>query len=392
MASSSAPRSTLSQDIGAALGLTAHGLRNPAELWTAVGPTMNELTWGLIGHSFDPSSDIPDLPGKVIFVTGGTFPSNPPKEGESMDVFVDGWVIANTGLGKETVLQLARHNPARIYLAARNEQKAENAIRSIRQELSATGAGTANEVDIQFIQLDLTSFSSIRQAAETFLQKNTRLDILVLNAGVMAEPAITTPQGHEIQFGTNHIGHFLLTELLLPTLLKTASPSPGETSSTAPDVRIVVLTSLASSYTPYHPDYMQLISSPERLLELTTWQRYAISKAANILFATELARRYPSITSVSVHPGLVASDLYNGTQATNAIAGSMLPSLKLLFRSVRSGTLNQLWAAAGARKDELVNGAYYTPVGHRNKRNRFVVDTALAKRLWEWTEKEVERF
>lgn len=71
----------------------------------------------------------------------------------------------------------------------------------------------------------------------------------------------------------------------------------------------------------------------------------------------------------------------------------MLPSVKLLFfRSVRSGALNQLWAAAGARKNELVNGAYYTPVGHRNEGNRFVVDAVLAKSLWEWTEKEVERF
>ena len=218
----------------------------------------------------------------------------------------------------------------------------------------------------------------------------------------MAEAAETTPQGHEIQFGTNHIGHFLLTKLLLPTLLKTASssssssstasPSSGEGDKTGkPDVRVVVLSSLANGYTPNKPDYMQLISSPDRLLGLNTWQRYAVSKSANILFAAELARRYPSITSVSVHPGVVASDLYNGTQSTNKIAGSMLPAAKLMFRSVRSGAFNQLWAAAGARKDELVNGEYYTPVGNRIKGNRFSVDAELAKKVWEWTEKEVER-
>lgn len=382
---SSASRSTLSQDIGAVLGVVAHGLCNPAELWTAVGPTPNELTCGLIGHSFRPERDIPNLSGKAILVTGGT--SSPLSTCRMMLMVRTG----NTGLGKETILQLARHNPARIYLAARNQRKAESAIQSIKQELlAAKGAGSAaaEAVDIQFVQLDLTSFPSIRQAAETFLQNNTRLDILVLNAGVMAEAAVTTPQGHEIQFGTNHIGHFLLTKLFLPTLLKTASPSA---SGEEVDVRVVVVTSLASGYSPSNDEYMQLISSPQRLLGLTTWQRYAISKAANILFAIELARRYPSITSVSVHPGVVASDLYNGTRATNGIAGAMLPSLKLFFRSVRSGTLNQLWAAAGARKDELVNGAYYTPVGHRNKGNRFVVDGVLAKRVWEWTEKEVER-
>ncbi|EED15365.1 short-chain dehydrogenase/reductase family protein, putative [Talaromyces stipitatus ATCC 10500] len=361
------PRSTLSQDLQAVLGITAHGLRNPAEVWTAVGPTMNELTWGLMGYGFRPEQDIPDLSGKVIFITGG-----------------------NTGLGKETILQLARHNPARIYLAARNVQKAENAIRSIKAGLSA--AGSAGEVDIRFIQLDLTSFPSIERAAETFIRDNTRLDILVLNAGIMAEAAITTPQGHEIQFGTNHIGHFLLTKLLLPVLLETASPSFSPKNEKR-DVRVITLSSLASAHTPHTPEFMDLISTPRRLLDLTTWQRYAISKAANILFAAELARRYPSLTSVSVHPGVVASDLYNGTEATNALAGSILPLGKLLlFRSVRSGTLNQLWAAAGGKKEDLVNGGYYTPVGNRIEGNRFVVDKELAGRLWEWTEREVQRF
>lgn len=380
-----APRSTLSQDIGFVLDMTANSLRSPAEVWTAVGPSMNELTCGLMGQSFRPERDIPDLSGKVILVTGGTFLRTFLLENATLIV-----LVGNTGLGKETILQLARHNPARIYLAARNERKAEDAIQSIKQQLPA-----ANAVDIQFLQLDLSSFPSIQQAAETFLQNNTRLDILVLNAGVMAEAAVTTPQDHEIQFGTNHIGHFLLTKLLLPTLMKTASASPPSSeegdSTTAADVRVVTLTSLASCCSPSNEEYMHLISSPQRLMGLSTWQRYAVSKAANILFACELARRYPSITSVSVHPGIVASDIYNGTQASNRIAGSMLPAVKLFFRSVKSGTLNQLWAAAGARKSELVNGTYYTPVGHGNQGNRFVVDAALAKSLWEWTEKEVER-
>lgn len=251
-------------------------------------------------------------------------------------------------------------------------------------------------MDIQFIQLDLTSFASIKQAAEHFTQNNTRLDILVLNAGIMAAPAATTPQGHEIQLGTNHIGHFLLTKLLLPVLSKTAESSTASAGEQS-DVRVVAVTSLANSMAPSPAsckdnDLMNTISSTSALLSHTTWQRYGISKAANILFAKELARRYPSITSVSVHPGLVASDLYNDTQTTNKLAGAVLPlSMKLVFRSVRSGTLNQLWAAAGARKEELVNGAYYTPIGHINPGNRFVVDDELARKLWEWTAEEVEK-
>lgn len=199
----------------------------------------------------------------------------------------------------------------------------------------------------------------------------------------MGEAPVTTPQGHEIQFGTNHIGHFLLTKLLLPTLLQTAS--------TTSEVRVVVVASIASIHTLRHPDYMDLVSTPQTLLDLSTWQRYAVSKAANILFAAEFARRFPSITCVSAHPGVVSSDLYNSTQATNRIVGPMLPALKLLFRTVRSGTLNQLWAAAGARKADLLSGAYYTSVGHENPHNRFVVDRELGKKLWDWTDREVER-
>ncbi|OKL62219.1 hypothetical protein UA08_02886 [Talaromyces atroroseus] len=373
---SDSPRSTVSQDLHAIFGVAFYGLCNPAELWTSTGPTLSELTGGLLGQSFRPERDIADLSGKTVFITGG-----------------------NTGLGKETVLQLARHNPARIYLAARNEAKAVEAIRSIREELSPSSS-TATTVDIQYTRLDLADFSSIRQAAAQFTQDNSRLDILILNAGILAEAAVTTPQGHEIQLGTNHIGHFLLTKLLLPVLEKTANQDEEETA----DVRVITLTSLASGLTPSslsssssssptnneqeeEADFITTISSTPRLLSLTTWQRYAISKAANILFATELARRHPSLTSVSVHPGLVASDLYNPTQATNKLASYVLPlSMKVVFRSVRSGTLNQLWAAAGARKEQIVNGAYYTPVGYRNEANRFVVDERLARRLWEWTD------
>lgn len=89
----------------------------------------------------------------------------------------------------------------------------------------------------------------------------------------------------------------------------------------------------------------------------------------------------------------MASDLYNGTQSTNKLASHVLPlAMKVVFRSVRSGTLNQLWAAAGAGKEQLVNGAYYTPVGCRIKGNRFVEDERLAGRLWEWTDREVMNF
>lgn len=276
-------------------------------------------------------------------------------------------------------MQLAHHNPKRIYLAARTESKARDAIASIQRELPSPA-------DIRYIPLDLSSFASIKGAAEQFAGENERLDILVLNAGIMGQPAVTTPDGYEIQFGTNHVGHFLFTKLLLPVLSKT-SGRPGA------DVRVVSLTSLASGTVPSAgADYLELACSTPKLLESSTWQRYAVSKAANILFAAELARRHPEIMSVSVHPGVVASDLYNSAQATHAAARYGFPVAKNLFlRDVPSGTLNQLWAAAGAKRTELVPGAYYTAVGHVSRRNRYATDQELARKLWEWTDQETEK-
>ncbi|KAL1965204.1 hypothetical protein VTN77DRAFT_5958 [Rasamsonia byssochlamydoides] len=353
-ATATAKNGSLWQDLGALGGLLLYGLRNPCEVYTGTGPTLNELTCGLAGSSFNPRRDIGDLTGKVIFVTGG-----------------------NIGLGKETILQLAHHRPHRIYLAARSESKARDAIASIQAAVSSS-----SPVDIRYIPLDLASFASIKNAASQFMAECERLDILILNAGIMGSPPQTTEAGHEIQFGTNHVGHFLLTKLLLPTLLKTATDAKA-------DVRVVTVASIAAGVAPTSFD--ELTSTPS-LLAASTWQRYGASKAANILFAAELARRHPEIISVSVHPGVVASNLYETTKSSNPFARHVLTlSAPLAMRNVSSGALNQLWAAAGASREELINGAFYTPVGNGQLRNRFASDAELARRLWEWTEEEVQK-
>ena len=135
-------------------------------------------------------------------------------------------MLGNNGLGLETCRQLAKHNP-HIYLAARTPSKAESAIADIK--------GTAPNANITFLELDLASLESVKKAADTFNAKSDRLDVLINNAGVMALPASTTKEGYEIQFGTNHIGHFLFTKLLMPTLQRTAEGNS--------DVRIVNLSS-----------------------------------------------------------------------------------------------------------------------------------------------------
>ncbi|KAF4212153.1 hypothetical protein CNMCM6805_002126 [Aspergillus fumigatiaffinis] len=331
-----------------ATSFASHAILHPLDFYSSVGPTLNESTFGLLGASFDPRRDITDLSGKVIFVTGG-----------------------NTGLGKETILQLAHHRPSRIYLGARNATKARDAIADIQRQLSTSA-------DIRHIPLDLASFASIRSAAEKFTSECDRLDILILNAGTMGNPPTTTEEGYEVQFGTNHIGHFLLTKLLLPVLQKTAA-SPAST-----DVRVVTLASLANCAAPSY----DVMTSTDALLAASTWTRYAASKAANILFASELARRYPKILSVSVHPGTVTSNLYEQAKASSPVSKCGVAALSLFFRSVRSGALNQLWAA-GVKRELLTNGAYYIPIGNHAKNNKYATDADMAKRLWEWTEAQI---
>jgi NAD(P)-dependent dehydrogenase (short-subunit alcohol dehydrogenase family) len=286
--------------------------------------------------------------------------------------------LGNNGLGKETILQLAKHKPSKIYLAARDDFKGQEAVKSIKDSI---GQSTA---DIKHLPLDLASFKSIRSAAASVQSSTDRLDILICNAGVMALPSGRTEQGHEIQFGTNHVGHHYLTKLLLPTLKKTAAlPSS--------DVRVVTISSVANDRAPP----IETMLDTEKLSALGTWARYGASKAANILFAAELARRHPAITSVSVHPGVVKSDLWKASNENNMLIrfGLMLVG-PLMFQSVQTGAHNQLWASAGAMKDEMQNGAYYTPVGKvesGNTGNKHAKDAEAGKALWEWTEAEIAK-
>ncbi|RKU45315.1 hypothetical protein DL546_007243 [Coniochaeta pulveracea] len=304
---------------------------------------------------FEPSKDIPSLAGKVILVTGG-----------------------NTGLGKQSILELARYGkPAKIYLAARNQEKAKGAIEDVKNH--------APDAPIVPLDLDLTSFESIKKAARTFANQEERLDVLMLNAGIMAVPNATTKEGYEIQFGTNHVGHALLTKLLMPTLLKTAR-RPEK-----PDVRVVVLTSaglgLASPGEGIKFDTVKTDGSA-----LYTWTRYGQSKLANALFARELAKRYPEVKAVAVHPGAVDTQLFFPFAESFGIFNFAATALVRPFlKTVEMGARNQVWATVSK---QVESGEWYTPVGIKGtvkvRGTDLARDDNLAKKLWEWTEKELE--
>jgi len=302
------------------------------------------------GKTFDPTKDIPSLSGRVIFVTGGT-----------------------AGLGKATVLAFAKHHPKHIYFSGRNATSAEAVIDDVR--------AVAPDVKVTFLECDLASLASVEKAAKKFSSDSQRLDILLCNAGVMALPPGLTKDGYEIQFGTNHVGHALLVKLLLPTLLRTA----GNPDS---DVRVVMLTSLGFRGHPSGGiDFPSLRTNRSGLIG--PWIRYGQSKLANILFASELARRYPNITTASVHPGVINTGLVTGLSFLKSALVYVTNPFSM--STMEQGAYNSLWATT-TKKENLISGEYYVPVGIPGTHDNESKSEKLAGELWEWTEKELESY
>lgn len=300
---------------------------------------------------FNPDLEIPELSSKVILVTGGS-----------------------DGLGKETILQLSKHNPSRIYLAARNRSKAEIAITEI--ESRVLGA------KISFLELDLSSFESIKQGSSVFSASSARLDILINNAGIMAVPPGLTKDGYEIQFGTNHLGHALLTKLLLPKLRETASKPEA-------DVRIITLTSSAHAKAPQSGCELDNVKTD--MQSSSTWDRYAYSKLANIHWNRELARHYPELKCVAIHPGSVNTNITSGPKASYPLLGWLIWAInKYKTISVQEGALNQLWAAT-APKHQVKSGIVYYPIGVEGQESTAANDDTMAKELWKWTEEQLKK-
>jgi NAD(P)-dependent dehydrogenase (short-subunit alcohol dehydrogenase family) len=199
------------------------------------------------------------------------------------DTKIDGKVViitgANSGIGKETAIDLAKRG-GKVYIACRDIKRGEDALKEIKEK-----SGTDNAY---FLQLDLASLDSVREFSRKFHELESQLHILVNNAGVMACPKALTKDGFEMQLGTNHLGHFLLTNLLLD-LLKASSPS-----------RVVVVSSVLHR--------LGRIKKEDLMSEKSywKWQVYGQSKLANILFTNELAKRLEGsgVTANSLHPGM----------------------------------------------------------------------------------------
>ena len=303
--------------------------------------------------NFNPSTDIPSLSGKILLVTGGT-----------------------AGLGRETILNLIKHEPARIYFSGRSQASANKLIAEAQE--------THPSVPVSFIQADLTSMASIKAAATDFLSHETRLDILFANAGIMAHPPGLTKDGYEIQFGTNHMGHAALVKLLLPILQRTAE--------TTGDARIIWNTSLGykAASTIQFDRLKSPNSYPSPIGVMGEWLRYGQSKLANLLYARAFAQRYPTITSVAVHPGVS----YTGLVESLGLFNRMFVYATTARTNISSEecAFNQQWAATAVKaKGEraVESGVYYEPVGVEGELTKAGADDNLATKLWDWTQKEL---
>ncbi|WP_277453903.1 oxidoreductase [Janibacter sp. DB-40] len=285
------------------------------------------------------SEDMPDLTGRTAVVTG-----------------------ANTGLGAVTARELSQRG-ARVVLACRDMAK---------------GADVAADLaEAQVVRLDLSSLASVRDAAAQIREMTGRLDLLINNAGVMMTPRGVTQDGFELQLGTNHLGHFALTGLLLDRLVAT----PGS--------RVVTVSSLAHRLGSGWMRFEDLHS--ERSYD--RMGAYAQSKLANLLFTHELQRRLEATgaetIAVAAHPGISSTDLgrYVPWYARPVVSGFTLAA----GHSAAKGALPTLRAATDPT---VVGGDYLGPTGYRQMRGRPGVvtpsrasrDPEAMRRLWEISE------
>jgi NAD(P)-dependent dehydrogenase (short-subunit alcohol dehydrogenase family) len=278
---------------------------------------------------------------------------------------------ANSGIGYQAALELARRG-AHVLLGCRNEAKGQAALeRLLREPRGANGGGASAEV----VQLDMASLASIRSFAAAFIGRGIALDLLINNAGVMALPKRElTEDGFERQFGTNHLGHFALTGLLLPALM--AAPAP----------RVVTVASLAHRNGKIDFDNLQR----ERGYE--GWDAYNASKLANILFAKELDRRaraaHSRLLSLAVHPGVSTTSIFeNGPGTTNLKAIMVKLLAPVMMQNDEGGALPTLYAATSP---DAHGGEYIGPDGFGELKGAPVVvqprpqalDVAVGERLW----------
>jgi NAD(P)-dependent dehydrogenase (short-subunit alcohol dehydrogenase family) len=284
------------------------------------------------------AADIPSLTGKRALITG-----------------------ANSGIGYRTALRLAR-NGAHVLLACRDRQRGEAAVARMH--------GDTDGIDAELVLLDLASLASIREFAAREIAKDQPLHLLINNAGVMTPPKrLETKDGFELQFGTNVLGHFALTALLMPALQLAA-----DTSGSRP--RIVTVASIAHKRGSMNFNDLQSTRS------YSPMKAYQQSKLADLMFTFELERRLRAasspIMSIAAHPGVAETNLFkagNYSAIERTLRSGVGHAISLFLNNDAEGALPTLYAATA--KDAL-DGGYYGPQGFQEMRGEEVGPAKIA--------------
>jgi len=271
----------------------------------------------------------------------------------------------NAGIGKETALALAKKGNT-IILACRNTTKAKNAVAEIK-------ATTKNEA-IHYVPCDLASFESIKNCAAAYREQFGQLDILINNAGLVTDKLQFTKEGFELQIGVNHLGHFLLTQLLLDLL--EAAPSP----------RIINLSSAAHYSGKIN---FQTFKGEIGADKYKGMLAYAQSKLANVLFTKELARRYPTICSHCLHPGVVSTRIAQKND-NKKIWGILWKLMSPFMLNSTKGAKTSIHLATSSEVLNI-NGKYFDKQKEKDP-SPIAKDAALAQQLWELSEQLTQEY
>lgn len=283
---------------------------------------------------------------------------------------------ASSGLGVETARVLAAAG-AHVVMSARDPQKLEAAVEQVLARVP--------EASLDALVMDLADLHSVRAAAEKALENYPSINLLINNAGVMASPLMRTAQGFELQFGTNHVGHFLFTCLLAPALIAGAP------------ARVVNLSSAGHKFANVNfedPNYEQR--------QYDKWQAYGESKTANALFSVGLDQRLKDrgVRAYAVHPGVIMTKLsrHMGDGDFEALSSRTPTGQELVFKSVEQGAATSVWAATAA--DLAQQGGIYlencqiagSAVQDANSGvESYALDESAADRLWALSELLVEQ-
>lgn len=265
----------------------------------------------------------------------------------------------NDGIGRATA-QVLLERGHRVIIAGRSTVKLEAAVATLMHR-------TGNEA-IHWLYCDLASLESVREAADAFIARFGQLDVLINNAGVFTNELTFSEEGIELQFAVNHLGHFLLTNLLIPLL------------QAAPAGRIVNLASVAHYHGKLDFETLTGDGGPENYNGL---EAYARSKLANVLFTRELARRYPEIESNCLHPGVIRTRIAN--KGTSWFFSLLWSLYKPFMRSTRCGARTPLYLALSPEV-RGVTGRYFDERQCCRKPSALARDPELAHELWEWSD------